>query len=403
MGMVKDLWLPASLSSQLTMPASGNHPRFGAAPSLMTTSGIFSSQLQHVKRKVFVPSTGREPYTEQNRINGPKGCDIYQLSGLELRQAEGNIYYQLLLLALQKDETALETSPIGTRMSVYFSRNVLLERIGSGVGGSQVDALVKGLNLMGAAVFRINRPGLGVEGTWQSSLLSLGTVITASDTHYGVFIDAELAKLFAKGVTRLDLIQRAKLNDNLSRWLHGYYSTHEEPFPIKVESLRLWSGRENQQASKFFTSLLKALDELSEITGWSYDINDRLVCLDRGLSKRRQARKDRNGYKGSSSTLKTCAVGSKTASVKPKQEMPTLEATTREIEDPFVQRAAWLASLGLDELKGLTRALGALMGDPDASAEEEAAYLRNEFMGWPKSLAELKDKLAQVQPAYPDI
>lgn len=288
MSSIKDLWVPASAGSGAAIADSSG--RFGAAPGIIVTSGIFSSQPQHVKRKLYVPPVG-ERYTAEHRIQGPKGFEIYQRTGWELRQAEGSIYYQLLLLCLAADKSALEQSALGEHLVIRFSRNDVLARVGWGVGGNQVDALWRGLNLLGDARFHVIKESGPNQFSWTANLLSLGKSDSPAATHYSVHVDAELARLFATGVTRLDLHQRAQLSDNLSRWLHGYYSSHEVPFPVRIASLKVWSGRQGQRDDKFKLALEKALDELLAVTGWSGEVRDGLVVVDRGLGQRKVARK----------------------------------------------------------------------------------------------------------------
>ena len=285
MTQIKDLWLRSEkLRSSIYIPDSGGAP-FGAAPSLLTTSGVFAALPPGTDRKQFVTDS-QGKWTDKNRIAAPDGWAIYQVGGWELRQAsEGSVYYQLLLLALHADVTVLDDPAAKGLIPVYFSKEEMLRRLG-GRGGNQVKALLRALNLMSAAVLHIEKRGTEATDIWHGNLLGYEGSVSKSDSRYQVTLNGNLAQLFSQGVTRLDLLERAALSDNLSLWLHGYYSQHSQPFDVKVTSLQAWSGRAGQQASKFRTALARALEQLCEVTGWTYDITGGLVVLDRGRPKR---------------------------------------------------------------------------------------------------------------------
>jgi hypothetical protein len=102
---------------------------------------------------------------------------------------------------------------------------------------------------------------------------------------YRVCVDPDMAKLYAAGWTAIDWRRRQELRGKpLALWLHGYYSSHAKPLPVKVGTLRNLSGSKTAALFKFRQQLRKALDELKAIgaiASWQIDAAD-LVTVDRG-------------------------------------------------------------------------------------------------------------------------
>ena len=65
----------------------------------------------------------------------------------------------------------------------------------------------------------------------------------ASLTKWGVFLEPEIVKLFSlNGYTQVFWEQRPRLKSSMVKYLHGYYATHEQPYPMKVATLQILSG-----------------------------------------------------------------------------------------------------------------------------------------------------------------
>lgn len=75
--------------------------------------------------------------------------------------------------------------------------------------------------------------------------------------------------------TGISIEERKKLKGKqLSQWLHGFFSTHREPFPYKVNTLRDLCGSNTKALKKFKQNLTKSLVDLSSATGWNCWIDD---------------------------------------------------------------------------------------------------------------------------------
>jgi len=83
--------------------------------------------------------------------------------------------------------------------------------------------------------------------------------------------------------------RRALNNNQLAKWLHGFYSSHAEPYPLKVETLHRLSGSE-AELRRYRQTLNSALDTLAKACEahsqpFSYEIAGDLVHVDRQGSK----------------------------------------------------------------------------------------------------------------------
>lgn len=70
----------------------------------------------------------------------------------------------------------------------------------------------------------------------------------------------------------------------LTKWLHDFYSSHAEPFPMKVETLRDLCGSKTTDISRYRANLREALSELAEeqiglLSEWQIDSRSDLVIV----------------------------------------------------------------------------------------------------------------------------
>jgi hypothetical protein len=82
---------------------------------------------------------------------------------------------------------------------------------------------------------------------------------------YIIRINPKLKTLFEPDqFTLIDFKTRQALEGkSLAQWLHGYYSSHAEPYPVKIETLHKLCGSETSELWKFTQNLKKALEELA--------------------------------------------------------------------------------------------------------------------------------------------
>lgn len=67
------------------------------------------------------------------------------------------------------------------------------------------------------------------------------------------------------GFTLVDWDQRLSLSSPLARFLHRYYSSHREPYPLKLETLNNLTGSKVGTKTKFRQMLKRTLQDLVDI------------------------------------------------------------------------------------------------------------------------------------------
>ena len=118
-------------------------------------------------------------------------------------------------------------------------------------------------------------------------------------------VDAQMRQLFdGDQFTQIEwAIRRALDGQPLAQWLHGFYSSHAKPYPMKAETLLELSGSENTQPRSGRQKLRRALDAVVEASAthgqpFSYAIGeDGLVHVERQPTRsqhRHLARKKRD-------------------------------------------------------------------------------------------------------------
>ena len=93
-----------------------------------------------------------------------------------------------------------------------------------------------------------------------------------------------MIKLYAQN-TWVDFKQRAALKRKpLAQYLHGYYSSHKNPYPVKIETIYNLSGSKNKRPTNFKIKVDLALSELVKI-GFlnSYEISENKVTVDKKI------------------------------------------------------------------------------------------------------------------------
>ncbi len=83
---------------------------------------------------------------------------------------------------------------------------------------------------------------------------------------YVVILNPKLRPLFSGDqFTHLEwTVRHALVGKPLAQWLHGFYSSHAKPFPIKVETLHRLCGSESKRLSDYKIDLRRALGEVAE-------------------------------------------------------------------------------------------------------------------------------------------
>jgi hypothetical protein len=155
----------------------------------------------------------------------------------------------------------------------------MLKALGRGTGGKDHEELKEQIARLAAGMAEI---------TWTKERKAFGGTLISNyyrDDDSGLYVvkfNREFGKLYASGHTSIDWNERKSLGqNNLAKWLHGFYSSHEKPYPYKVETLQRLCGSTSPRRE--FRRLLKTaflkLVELGAITSWDIDAQTDLVSV----------------------------------------------------------------------------------------------------------------------------
>jgi len=180
-----------------------------------------------------------------------KGLQI-RFTGIQLDQSDLDVWEQALHLA--------RLHPLGTRCD--FSVYGFLKALGRKTGKSEHEWLKNSFaRLMGCGVELTNQQE---RKTYGGSLLEF--MRDDESGRYVVIFNPKILTFYEGGWTAIDWQDRQLLRGKpLVLWLHGYLATHAKPYPIKIETIRSFSGSSNKAIRGFKRKLIAALNELKKI------------------------------------------------------------------------------------------------------------------------------------------
>ena len=210
-------------------------------------------------------------FLKESTVASQKGI-VVKFTGEQLNQEDLSVWETLVHLARQH--------PLGHQCD--FTAHSLLKSLGLHTGLSQHKQLHSTIVRLTACAVEITHEGKTYFGPLVKS--GLKDELTS---HYRIELNRELIRLFGDNQwTALDWQQRQQLRGkHLAQALHAFYSSHRQPFPIKLDTLRGYVGSRNFQKAGFKVKLRAALTELVSI-GFlkAYDIQGDMVCVDRALT-----------------------------------------------------------------------------------------------------------------------
>jgi hypothetical protein len=209
-------------------------------------------------------------FLKESVLASQKGISV-KFTGEQLNQEDLSVWETLAHLARQH--------PLGHLSE--FTAHGLLKSLGMHTGLSQHRQLHSTIIRLTACAVEITHEGKTYFGPLVKS--GLKDELTS---HYRIELNRELIRLFGDNQwTALDWQQRQQLRGkHLAQALHAFYSSHRQPFPVKLDTLRGYVGSRNFQKSGFKVKLRTALDELVKIgflTG--YELKGDIVSVDRSL------------------------------------------------------------------------------------------------------------------------
>lgn len=241
---------------------------------------------------------GKRRYMTGELIASVDGIEA-RYTGQQLDQCDLDIWEGALHIA--------RLEPLGSR--IEFTEKGFLKMIGRGgsdgksIGKSDREWLRKSFARLSATNIEIKQHG---NLTYGGSLLNE----YFRDHGYGCYVlilNARMVALFGRdGWTQIDWdVRRALRGYPLAQWLHGFYSSHAKPFPLRIETLHRLCGsaagaqaRSEAMRSKALlgwrdNSLVPALNALRRAIEQSrrtfaWEIDDDLVSITREPSRTQQ-------------------------------------------------------------------------------------------------------------------
>jgi len=184
-----------------------------------------------------------------------EGRITYQ--GEELRQDDETVWLQLIHLAKEQ--------PLGS--VVEFTPYSFCKAIGWPICKGSYERLRECLDRMQATALAVYSKRLA-EGV----SLSMIPVFAWQDENkqtlkkYRVQVAPQLVELFGSDhFTRVEWEQRLALPVGIATWLHGYYASHREPFPVKLDTIKRGAGMTTESASRVRQLIESALAELVNV------------------------------------------------------------------------------------------------------------------------------------------
>lgn len=217
---------------------------------------------------LFGVSQVRKTYKKRTLIAATDNYEV-RFKGETFNQSDLDALSAMLHLAMPH--------PLGTR--VEFSVNSFLRDIGRGISGAEHEKFKETVVRLIGGVVEIT--SLRDQKTFIGALVS-GAYRDESTGRYVVKFNEDMLTLYQTGYTLIDAGQRRALGRNsLSKWLHGFYSSHAKPFDYKLETLQKLCG--STATAKEFKRLLKAalvnLVDVGALVSWEIDPQTDLVAV----------------------------------------------------------------------------------------------------------------------------
>lgn len=207
---------------------------------------------------------GPRRYLQRVPVAAIDGLQI-SYTGPRLDQGDLDVWESLLHLVRHQ--------PMGEpcRVTAY----ALLKLMGKADTGGNRDVLHTRITRLCATAVEIKSGRL----TYIGSLVDEAYKDEAAHQEWVVVLNPKMRPLFAADqFTQVEWsVRRALAGHQLAQWLHGFYASHADPYPMKVETLHWLCGSEQGLMSDFAKKLRKALDAVQAAGGirsWAIDADD---------------------------------------------------------------------------------------------------------------------------------
>lgn len=236
---------------------------------------------------LFTISNKRETANKRTLLASVKGIEV-RFKGERFNQTDLDVWETILHFS--------RTQNLGTK--VYFTAHSMLSALGRHHGKEQHEQLKEDITRLSSGVVEITSDDR--QSTFGGTLVQSYYREEAAQM-YVIELSPQLVKLYQAGNTYIDWGERQELGSaNLAKWLHGFYSSHADPLPYKVATIRELCGAKPSSRLGDFRKLLRAaldllVERTSSIVGWHIDAND-LLHIQRRATKSQQRHLDRKNF-----------------------------------------------------------------------------------------------------------
>lgn len=250
-----------------------------AVPNGFLRSALFGAIRKGVRR-----------YMEGEKVASVDGI-VIRYTGQRLDQGDLDVWESVLHLT--------RSQKMGEQCR--FTAYSLLKMMGKADTGSNREGLHKYLMRLKANALEVQQERYSYAGSL------IDDVYRDKDTHeYVLTVNPNLHPLFSSDqFTQIEWVIRRELSGQpLAQWLHGFYSSHAKPYPMRIDTLLELSGSENTSQTSARQTFKKAMDAVTKACkvhgqGFSYEIIHSLVYVKKEASEaqKRYLAKRLNGTK----------------------------------------------------------------------------------------------------------
>jgi TrfA protein len=226
------------------------------APNTFLRSALFSAIQGKTRRAV------------KNQLLGSTQGVSVKFTGWQLDQSDLDVWEQAMHTA--------RVHPLGN--ICHFKANAFLKAMGRSNGKKDYVWLHEAITRLVACAVEI-RSGKKV---FTGSLLS-SCIRDEVTGVYKLTLDPDTIQLYGReDWTGVEWEQRQALRGKpLALWLHGFYSSHARPYPIKVDTLRELSGSANKESRDFKRKIKATFADLEAAAGIKGTIVGDFVTVER--------------------------------------------------------------------------------------------------------------------------
>lgn len=205
-----------------------------------------------IRSALFAAIQGKDRQYLKEQVLASQDGIIIKYTGEQLNQSDLDVWETIVHMAREQ--------PLGTFCS--FTAHGLLKALGLPTGNSQHKQLHSTLLRLTACAVEVHHEGR----TYFGPLIKSGAKDDLT-RHYGVELNKGIIHLFGENAwTALDWQQRQQLRGQpLAQALHAFYSSHRTPFPVKIATLKAYTGSRNKQGASFKRQVKIALQELVDV------------------------------------------------------------------------------------------------------------------------------------------